>query len=408
MRCLIACLVLLITAAHAELELGIDVLLETKPQPLLTGKRVGLITNHTAINRDGQWTLELLYQRARAGEFILQAIFAPEHGLRGLVHAGEHVKDEHWNEIPVYSLHGKTRRPSAKMLDGLDIVIFDIQDIGSRSYTYLSSMCYCMEECAKRSIDFAVLDRPNPMGGQIVDGPLLDKQWRSFVGYIDVPYCHGMTMGELAQFFNKEYKVGCHLTVVPMKGWQRGMLWPDTGLTWVPTSPHIPEANTPLFYPATGILGELGIVNIGVGYTLPFKLVGAPWIDADRLALALNQQNFPGVRFHPFHYEPFYGTYSKQSCHGVMIEVLDATSYLPVATQYLIIGMIKSLYPSEFAKGLKTVAKRKEMFCKVNGTDEVYNIMVQNRFIVWKLRDVHASRRKAFLKKRARYLRYPT
>ena len=199
------------------------------------------------------------------------------------------------------------------MLKGIDLLIYDIQDIGSRSYTFLSTLLYVMEEAAKQQIKVMVLDRPNPINGIVMDGPMLEEKWRSFLGYINVPYCHGMTIGELAQYFNGEYKIGCDLEVIPMKGWKRTMSFKDTHLPWVPTSPHVPEAETALVYPVTGILGELGIVNIGIGYTLPFKLIGAPWIQAEAFAEQLNQQQFPGVRFLPFYYRPFYGKFEGEN-----------------------------------------------------------------------------------------------
>ncbi len=403
------CLLLIsISSLYAgPVTVGIDVLLRQPAHPLLTGKKLGVVTNHTALSSKGRLTLDLLQERAKAGDFTIKAFFAPEHGLRGLVYAGESVSNSSENGIPVYSLHGETRRPTAAMLKGIDVLVYDIQDIGSRSYTYLTTLCYCMEECAKKKIPVVVLDRPNPMGGLIVDGPMLDQQWRSFVGYLDIPYCHGMTTGELAVFFNQHYKIGCSLTVIPMEGWRRSMLFADTGLTWVPTSPHIPEATSPLFYPATGILGELQMVNIGVGYTLPFKVVGAPWIDAEKFAAALNSQNPPGARFHPFHYQPFFGRFAKEDCHGVLLEITQTAAYRPVAIQYIIIGTLKSLYPTQFQASLKNLGERKEMFCKVNGTEAVFATMVGEKFITWKLREIHADRRREFAQVRPRYLKYP-
>ena len=201
---------------------------------------------------------------------FLKALFSPEHGLTGLAYSWEKVKDHKEDGIPVYSLHGETRRPTAAMLKDLDVLIYDIQDIGVRPYTYISTLFYSMEEAAKRHMQFVVLDRPNPINGHMIDGPMLEEQWRSYIGYINIPYCHGMTIGELAEYFNAEYKIGCNLKVVAMEGWSRDMTFKDTGLHWVPTSPHIPEAETPLFFATTGLIGELNIVNIGIGYTLPF------------------------------------------------------------------------------------------------------------------------------------------
>ncbi len=389
----------------ASVTVGADMLFTKKYSKVLQGKRVGLITNHTAVDKDMKSTISLLKEHATDGKYKLTALFAPEHGITGAIHADDHVADEiDPDGIPIYSLHGDTKRPTKQMLDKIDVLIFDIQDIGSRSYTYNTTLFYAMEESAKAGVEVVVLDRPNPISGKTIDGPMLEEKWRSIVGYINVPYCHGMTVGELALFFNKEYNIGCKLQVIPMKGWHRGMTFQDTGLTWIPTSPHIPEASTPWFYPTTGILGELQIVNIGVGYTLPFKLVGAPWIDAQKFADALNSQNFPGVTFKPFHYRPFYGTYSKKECNGVLIVITDNEKYLPVTTQYLIIGILKSLYPTQFKEAISNSLPRKTMFSKVNGTEEVYNIIVNSPFVVWQLKDLHKNERQEFAERRKKYL----
>ena len=261
-----------------------------------------------------------------------------------------------------------------------------------------------MEEAAKRGIAVIVLDRPNPLNGLTIDGPLLEKKWRSFVGYIDVPYCHGMTVGELASYFNEETNVGCKLTVVPMQGWKREMRFSETGLTWVPTSPNIPEAETVFFYPSTGLIGELQLVNIGIGYTLPFKVIGAPWIDAVHFTNYLNQQNFPGVHFLPFYYRPLYGKFAGQNCQGALIIIKDYQKYLPVSTQYLILGMLKSLYPKPFKEALAACKGREEMFNKVNGTAEVYRLLNQEPYIIWKLLALHKKERETFKYKRQKYL----
>lgn len=403
---ILACVSLFCAPLSAtEVSLGLEQLFAVhKYHAQLKGKRIGLVTNHTGIDGQMQSNTTLFAHNASKYGYRLVALFGPEHGIKGQGHAGEKVDHGALKGIPVYSLHGATRRPTKEMLKGIDLLIFDIQDVGARSYTYLSTLCYCMEEAAKHSIKVMVLDRPNPINGLTIDGPMLDEKWRSFVGYIDVPYCHGMTFGELAHYFNEHYRINCSLTVVPMRGWHRSMSFADTGLTWVPTSPHIPEADTPIYYPSTGILGELQIVNIGVGYTLPFKLVGAPWIDAEHFADALNSQNFPGVTFLPFHYRPFYGSYSQKDCQGVLIRVTNTKTYKPVATQYLILGVLKTLYPDRFKKALAKSQNRKEMFNKVNGTEEVYRILTTERYVVWKLRGIHEDRRKAFAKTRKKYL----
>ncbi|MFN7610561.1 MAG: exo-beta-N-acetylmuramidase NamZ domain-containing protein, partial [bacterium] len=358
-----------------------------------------------AITNQHLSTIDALKQVAKKEGFTIAGIFAPEHGLTGSIHAEENIddsKDE--DRIPIYGLYGKTRRPTEAMLKNLDVLVYDIQDIGSRSYTYISTLFYVMEAAAKEKIPLIVLDRPNPINGVVVDGPMLQNQWRSIVGYINVPYCHGMTIGELALLFNEEYKIGCRLTVIPMQHWRREMSFKETELMWMPTSPHIPEASTALYYPVTGLLGELSLVNIGVGYTLPFKVVGAPWIHAKEFAKALNGQQFPGVHFEPFHFKPFFGKFSQEECHGVLITITDPLRYRPVATQYLIIGILKGLYPTQFKEAIKNSKGRKEMFCKVTGNDVIYKIIAEESNIVWKLRAYDEKERNAFLPIRRRYL----
>jgi len=371
----------------------------------LKGKKIGLITNHTAFNANKHSTIQLFKEQAKNKGFKLIALFGPEHGIGGDHYAEEHLTNQiDVDGIPIFTLHGKTRRPTEEMLKGINLLVFDIQDIGSRSYTYITTLFYVMEEAAKKGIEVWVLDRPNPLGGQIVDGPMLEDKWRSFVGYINIPYCHGMTIGELAQYFNQEYAVGCRLTVVPMKGWKRNMTFQDTGLHWIPTSPYIPEANTTFYYPTTGIIGELQIVSIGIGYTLPFKLIGAPWINGKDLAKQLNKQNFPGVHFEPFKYRPYYGKFAKKDCQGVLILVTHPALYKPVSTQYLILGILKNLYKNQFEQALAKSTDRQEMFHKVNGTDQVFKVLNQDGYSVWKLLGIHQNERKVFEKKRLKYL----
>lgn len=392
-------------AKPPKVKVGAELLFTEDYVHLIRGKRVGLITNHTAVNSRMVSTIDLLKKNAQKYDFKLTALFAPEHGITGSAHASENVKDEKDPEgIPIYSLHGKTRRPTDKMLSKLEVLLFDIQDIGSRSYTYGTTLFYAMEEAAKHNLQVIVLDRPNPINGIVMDGPMLEEKWRSMVGYINVPYCHGMTIGELARFFNSEYEIGCKLEVVPMKGWQRSMTFQDTGLPWIPTSPYIPEATTAFYYPMTGILGELQVVNTGIGYTLPFKVIGAPWIDAKLFAENLNRQKFPGVFFEPFYYRPFYGRFANEDCEGVLIVITDPLVYKPVSSQYLLIGMLKSLYPSKFKEALSNSVDRKNMFCKVNGTDKIYRIISEEKNIVWTLRTFQEKEREDFANVRKKYL----
>ena len=399
-------LVLAWVSGWARVELGVDCLFREEGfQSLLKGRCVGLVTNQTGV--DGNLTSTIaLFRESKL--FTLKALYAPEHGIDGKGYAGEKVGNSKGpGDVPIYSLHGKTRRPTEEMLSGIDVLVFDIQDVGVRAYTYLTTLCYVMEEAAKRKIGVVVLDRPNPLGGSVVDGPMLQEKWRSYIGYLNVPYCHGMTVGELARFFNAEYKIGCRLRVVPMKGWKRSMTFKETGLNWVPTSPQVPEADTPFYMASTGILGELGIVSIGIGYTLPFKVVGAPWIEAEQFAAKLTEQKLPGVKFVPFHFRPFYGVYKGKDCEGVRLVITDAAIYRPLSAQYLLIGVLKSLYPTEVSKRFKSLKEeKKDLFCKANGNDKMWRWLFKEKYIAWKFIGFQKKEREDFLERRKKYLLY--
>lgn len=379
---------------------GVDVFFNEGHANEWKGKRIGLLTNHTGIDSQLHSTIDRFSESLTIG-----ALFSPEHGLKGQNYAWDFVSHGEESGIPVYSLHGETRRPKPEMLKNLDVIIYDIQCTGVRAYTYPTTLFYMMEEAAKQGIEVIVLDRPNPINGLIVDGPMLEEKWRSYIGYINIPYCHGMTIGELAKFFNEEYKVGCKLRVVPMKGWKRGMSYRDTGLAWIPPSPNVPEPDTPMFCPSTGILGELSILNIGIGFTLPFKIVGAPWIDSKSFAEKLNGQKLPGVFFQPYAFRPFWGLYKGLDCQGILIQITDAKIYKPLSVQFLILGMLKSLYPQEFTKRLAD-SGQKDLFHKANGTEKVYEVLLKEKYPAWKLIELHKAERDAFLEKRRQYLIY--
>lgn len=392
--------------ANTKVELGVDRFFKDGFQSEITGKKIGIITNHTGVTSDLKSTITLF--KEKANDFQIVALFAPEHGIDGSAYASEAIKDiKGTGKIPIYSLHGATRRPTKEMLKGIDVLIYDIQDIGNRSYTFATTLYYVMEEAAKHNIKVIVLDRPNPINGTTVDGPMLNSLMRSFIGYINTPYCHGMTIGELASYFNTEYKVQCNLLVVKMKGWKREMSFADTGLTWVPTSPNIPEADSPIYCATTGILGELGLVNIGIGYTLPFKIVGAPWIDADQFAAALNGQNLPGVHFLPFHYKPFFGSFKGKDCHGIKICITDLSVYKPLTVQYFLMGMLKSLYPEKVSYQLASISSSKiDLFNKANGNTMMIKCLTQEKYASWKLIDYQKAERMNFSKSRLNYLLY--
>ncbi len=399
-------LMISLSPLHASVLFGVDVLFEDGGE-LLRGKRVGLITNRTGQDRMRRSTLDLFTRPDLP--FTCVALFGPEHGLQGSHHAGEKVTGGATiRGVPVYSLYGETRRPTSAMLEGIDLLVFDIQDVGLRCYTYASTLYYAMEEAAARGIVVVVLDRPNPINGLVVDGPMLDPAKRSFLGYVDIPLCHGMTIGELARYFNAEYEIGCELQVVAMRGWKRAMSYQMTHLPWTPTSPQIPEADTPLYYAMTSVIGEvLKNVSIGVGYTLPFKVVGAPWMDGAKMAKTLNKQAFPGVHFEPYLFVPFFDRLKGVECSGVRLVVTDPILYRPVSTQFLILGTIKSLYPKEFREGLGQGCKYEEMLGKVVGSDEPLQLIREKRYVTWPLIAHHRERREVFLAKRAKYLLYP-
>lgn len=364
-------------ARAASVLTGIDVLIQDDFRAL-TGKRVGLITNPTGVTRDLRSTVDVL---SAAENVDLVKLFGPEHGLRGDLAGGREVKtyQDQATGLPVYSLYGEHRKPSAEMLDGLDVLVYDIQDIGCRSYTFVNTMAYAMEAAAEHGIEFYVLDRPNPLTGSRIEGNILDPKFRSFIGLFEIPYVYGLTCGELARMINGEGwlagGVKCKLTVIPMKGWRRDMWFDETGLPWVPTSPHIPRADVAMYYVATGIMGELGVINEGVGYTLPFELAGAPWIDPQGFAAALNAKRLPGVRFRPLTYRPYYGRYKDQTCGGVQVHVTDRQAVNLVAIQFHVMEVHQKMYPNKKLFG----GDRDGMFDKACGTDAVRKMFLEGK-----------------------------
>lgn len=352
----------------------------------LDGMRVGLITNPTGVDNSLNSTIDIL---AEAPNVRLTALFAPEHGVRGDHVAGATVTNstDPKTGVPVYSLHGKNLKPTPEMLQNVDVLVYDIQDIGTRSYTYISTMGLAMEAAAQNNKKFMVLDRPNPLGGNKMEGNIAEQGYFSFVSRYPIPYIYGLTPGELARYLNGEglLKSGMKvdLSVIPMTGWHRSMTFADTGMPWVLPSPHIPDPSTALLYPATGIMGELDYVSIGVGYTLPFKLAGATWIDAQKLSDRLTSLKIPGVEFRPIHYKPFYAIFKGENLHGVEVYVRDASAAPLTLIQFYIMQELAALYPFQKAFSKATPA-RLAMFDKVCGSSKVRELFGKN----YKVRDM--------------------
>ncbi len=339
---------------------GIEVLLG-KEIAKVKGKRVGLITNPTGVTSDLTANVDALI----AAGVKVTALFGPEHGVRGDAYAGAKVSDEKdpVTGVPVYSLYGKVNRPTPEMMKNVDVLLYDIQDVGSRSYTYINTMGRAMQSAKEAGKPFLVLDRPCPFGGVLVDGNILEKT--SGIGMYPVPYVYGMTCGELAQYYNAEFKVGCDLTVIPLEGWKRGMTFRETGLPWVPTSPHVPHAETALAYNILGIMGELQTVNEGVGYTMPFEIFGAEWMDGRRIAEELNRRNLPGLRFRPMSWEGYYRAVAGKKLNGCQVHVVEPVKVQPVAAQMHILEVIRKIHPDRMIFD----PKRTGMFDNAMGGD---------------------------------------
>ncbi len=379
---------------------GLEVFLESPPD-VVRGKRVGLITNPTGVNPDLRSTIDLLAARQ---DMSLVALFGPEHGIQG--HEIGAVPDgrDPKTGLPVYSLYGDTQRPTPEMLHDLDALIFDIQDIGTRFYTYTSTLAFAMQAAAVAKIPFVVLDRPNPLGGEMVDGPVLDPRWSSFIGMYPLPILHGMTVGELARLFNAEYGIGADLTVVPMRGWRRGMWFDDTGLPWVMTSPHIPHFQTAVLYPVLGPIGDTSL-SVGVETTKPFEFVGDTFMHPWRLRFMLGARRLGGVAFREAYWrgEPWTDSGGPEYA-GVEIRVTDRRAYRPVDLMLQILDVVRRLYPSQFQWG--ELSGDRYVFDLEMGTDQVRQGLIAGRSPK-EIEKEWESSVGAFLEVRKKYLLYP-
>lgn len=381
-----------------RVKLGIEVLMESR-RDLLRGKRVGVVLNPASVDGDLVPTLERL--QSDPGIQVVQ-LYGPEHGVSGHMANGrsdQRGKDDQTG-IPVEGLSGRNWAPSRETLSRLDVLVFDLQDIGSRTYTYITTLGKAMQAARAAGVKVVVLDRPNPLGGLRFEGPIRDDRYRSVIGWGPFPVTHGMTVGEIARFYNRELGIDCDLTVVPMEGWNRSMMWGDTGLTWIPTSPGIPHELNAYLYVATGMVGGSGAnVNEGGGNSMPFELIGAPFIDAGSFANELGKAGLPGVRFRPITWTPRVGQYAGKAVPGVQLILQDPKEFRPLRTALTILSTLHRLFPDE----LKVKDVRR--FARVWGQDDVLPAIRAGRSVD-EIEATWAGGLEAFAKARAKYLMY--
>lgn len=373
MRILLTIISLLVSLnMDARVYTGLEVFL-AKHINLVKNKRVGLVTNPTGVNANKVSTVDLL---RRYPQIKLTALFAPEHGIRGDIKAGENVPGgrDPISGLPVYTLYGANgHRPSKAALEKIDVLIYDIQDVGSRAYTYIWHLAECMSAAAETGKTVIVFDRPNPYGAVVLDGPVTEHQFLSFIGLYPIPRVYGMTVGELARYLNKEEKINCRLYIVPMMNYRRGMYWEQTGLPWIPPSPNIPSPQSAYCFAATGTIGEIGCMNIGIGHTAPFQTIAAPWINADHASASLNKLRLPGVKFIPVHYKPSGGAYANNYVHGVRLDVVSPPKFKPATTEVAILCYLRKNYPGHFKWVPDGKTRRLASFDKAMGTSSVRN-----------------------------------
>jgi uncharacterized protein YbbC (DUF1343 family) len=316
--------------------------------PRLNGLRVGVVANPASIDRTFRHIVDGL---ASARDFKLTAIFGPQHGFRSDLQDNmvetPHAEDAARN-VPVFSLYSETREPTPEMLDLIDVLVIDIQDVGARIYTFIYTMANCLRAAARKGLPVIVCDRPNPIGGEALEGPMLEAGYESFVGQFPIPMRHGMTIGELARLFNEHHGLGAELEIIAMEGWSRGMYWDETGLPWVMPSPNMPTLDTAIVYPGT-VLFEGTMLSEGRGTTRPFELIGAPWLDGERLAARLNASGLKGVHFRPAIFEPTFQKHAKETCGGCQIHVTDRQAFEPVKVGVALMRECYGQAPDKFA-----------------------------------------------------------
>ena len=406
---LVAMLIAVSMSVAAQVSTGIESL-RNNGFAQLQGKRIGLITNPTGVDSQLNSTADIL---ASAPGVEIVAFFAPEHGIRGDIAAGNKVSNavDSRTGIKVHSLYGKTRKPTAAMLAGIDALVYDIQDNGCRSYTFISTMGKAMEAAAENGIEFIVLDRPNPLGGLRVEGLITEDDCVAVGSQFPIQYRYVMTAGELAMFLKGERLIAgaenLTLTVVEMDGWERDMTFGDTLLPWVPTSPNIPTAETCFFYPATGIVGELNFLSIGIGFTLPFKTFAAPWIDGVELAERLNKRNIAGFRFRPISYKPTAATFSGSNVGGVEVFLTNPSEAVLTLLQFYVLEELHKMYPErEPFAATEGNTQRLRMFDLVTGSKSVRSEFKKSGYRTESIVPLWNSDVESFKIQRQKYLIY--
>jgi len=363
-----------------KIKLGIEVLKDNNFE-ILKNKRVGLVTNASGVDSKLKLTIDILYE---SDEVNLVALYGPEHGIRGDVEGGDKIDNyvDPVTNIPVYSLYGKNRKPNKEMLENIDVLVYDIQDIGCRSYTFISTMGKVMEAAAEFDKEVLILDRPNPLGGIRIEGNYVEEGYYSFISQFKIPYVYGLTCGELALMLNEEGMledgVKCKLKVVPMEGWKRNYTFDDTGLLWVPTSPHIPHKDSPFFYVVSGIVGELrDVISIGVGYTLPFQTFATYDINGYKIAEELNRLNLEGIIFKPILYRPYYAFGKGDQISGVQVFLTDYSKAPLMKTQFYFLEAMHKVYPDKNIFE-ETKSGHLRAFDRGIGTDNIRALFSEN------------------------------
>ncbi len=392
------------TSYSQSVKLGAD-LLFSENIDLVKNKSVGVITNHTALLKDGTHLVDTLINR---NDVKLAAIFGPEHGLKGNAPDGESIEDDSKLHIPIYSLYGKVNKPTKEMLNNIDVLLFDIQDIGARYYTYISTLFTCIEAAAENNIPIVVLDRPNPINGITVDGPLRDEEFKSFVAIAPIPIVHGMTIGELALLFNEERYIEspdkADLKIVKMKNWKREFFYDECGLSWVKPSPNMPKLETAILYPGMCLLEGVNISE-GRGTFLPFEQIGAPFINGQLLADEIQKMELTSISVTPVEFNPVsidtmskYPKYLNEKCFGIRLKILDRHNFESLRFGIELLHVLKRLYPNDFKY-------RKNWLDKLYGSEEL-KISIDNNSAPGKLFDSWTKDLDKFKEVRKRYLFY--